>query len=118
MGAQAKSLEAGTETEIMEEFCLLACSQWLAQFLISYITRTTCPEVAPLEVGYSIPYQNLVKSMPNTHAHRSIQVIPPTPENNNSYLTSTGNDELFFGLQAHPKGGNPFLVLEILMKIP
>lgn len=102
----------------MEEFCLLACSRWLAQFLISYITRTTCLEVAPPEVGYPIPYQTLVKSMLNTHAHTSIQVIPPTPDNNSSYLTSIGNDELVFGLQAHPKGGNPFLVLEILIKIP
>ena len=72
MGAQAKSLEAGTETEIMEEFSSLACSRWLAQFWISYITRTTCLEVAPPEVGYTIPYQTLVKSMPKTHAHRSI----------------------------------------------
>lgn len=118
MGAQAESLEAGTEAEIMEEFCLLACSQWLTQFLISYTTRITCLEVAPPKVGYPIPYKTLVKSMPNTHAHRSIQVISSTPDNNTSYLTSTGNDELVFGLQVHPKGGNPFLVLEILIKIP
>lgn len=67
MGAQAENLEAGIEAEIMEEFCLLICSQLLAQFLISYKTRTTC-----LEVGYTIPYQTLVKNMPNTHVHRSV----------------------------------------------
>lgn len=53
---QARNLEAGIATEVMEEHCLLACSLF---FLIQ--CRITCPGEALPAGSYSHPHQSLIK---------------------------------------------------------
>lgn len=48
---RGRKLEIGTEAETMEEFCLLACSSWLAQFPFCIIWNHL-PGVAPPRVGW------------------------------------------------------------------
>lgn len=40
---QGRNLEVETEAETMEEYCVLACSSWFAQFCFLKPFRTTCP---------------------------------------------------------------------------
>lgn len=58
-----KEVKADTETETMEEFCLLACSPWLVQPAFPRAVRTTSPEVALPTLSWVFPHQSLFKKM-------------------------------------------------------
>ena len=51
-----RNLEAGADTEAMEECCLLACSPWLAQPVFFIAPRTTSTEVTSSTMGWALPH--------------------------------------------------------------
>lgn len=60
---QGRTLEAGTEAEVIKECCLLTYLVWLAQFSFSY-PRTICPGVAPLTVGCALRLTSIINQAP------------------------------------------------------
>lgn len=68
--SSSRNLEAGTETQIMEEHYSEACSLWLklrhAKF--SYIAQDQL-----LTVGWVLPHQPTTETVPHTHGHRIAQ---------------------------------------------
>ena len=53
----------GADAQAMEACCLLACSHDLLSLLLIE-SRTTCPEIIPLTVGWTLPHWSLIKKTP------------------------------------------------------
>lgn len=71
--SQGRNIEIGTDTEDVEEICLLTCSCDMFS-LLSYSTQEHLPVVVLLRVSWTLPYQSLIRKMQHRLAHNPISV--------------------------------------------
>ena len=61
---QGRNLEEGADAEAMEGCCSRACSPCLAQPVLLYSPRTTCPSMALHTVDWALSHPLSIKKMP------------------------------------------------------
>lgn len=71
VGTQGRNTDAGTETEVMEEYSSLACCLCLSQFAF-YKTQNHLSKMAPPIVSWTLLWQMLIKKIFHRLAYRAI----------------------------------------------